>query len=354
MKVTVYRTPCLSEKPGTGLFFFYFHQVSLQALSLLLFCPKERIIKYMENNTAKHFVLQLGSLVSLYLSVSFLLVLLFGLINLKFPDPAEGYYAIESAASAVRLGIAMVIVFFPTYLILTRIVNKTRRDAKDGTYLSLTKWLIYLSLLVGGIAILVDLVVVIMAFLEGELTVRFLLKAGAVLVVVGAAVYYYLLDARGYWMQEEKKSVYFAGVMSVIVLASVIYGFSSIEAPTTVRAEKLDAEQISDLQTIQYQIENHLVLNSELPETLETIELSGVPLPTAAPEREAYTYERTAKGFTLCATFAAASTPDEFAWAPMIDETAAIKNRDNWTHSAGRYCFERVVSTTTTQAIPKL
>ncbi|MEN9922388.1 MAG: hypothetical protein RL097_665, partial [Candidatus Parcubacteria bacterium] len=39
----------------------------------------------MENHTAKHFVLQLGSLASLYLSLSFLLVLLFGVINLIFP-----------------------------------------------------------------------------------------------------------------------------------------------------------------------------------------------------------------------------------------------------------------------------
>ena len=43
----------------------------------------------MENHTAKHFVLQLGSLVSLYLSLSFLIVLIFGVINKMFPDAAD-------------------------------------------------------------------------------------------------------------------------------------------------------------------------------------------------------------------------------------------------------------------------
>lgn len=298
----------------------------------------------MENHTAKHFVLQLGSLVSLYLSVSFLLVLLFAIINLAYPDAAEGYYAVESAASSVRLGIAMVVVFFPTYLILTRIVNKTRRDANATVYLGLTKWLIYLSLLVGGAVLLGDLVAVIMGFLEGELTTRFILKALSVLIVVGAAFYYYVLDAKGYWMMEEQKSIMFAAAMAGVVVVSVVYGFTKIETPASVREQKLDTQQITDLQNIQYQIENYLALKSALPQSLDdVVAMNNVPVPEAATEREPYTYETTANGFKLCATFAKASDPSEMQWAPVFDETAAIKNRDNWTHGEGRYCFERVV-----------
>jgi Domain of unknown function (DUF5671) len=297
----------------------------------------------MENHTAKHFVLQLGSLVSLYLSISFLLVLLFNLITLSYPDPAEGYYIVESASSGIRLGIAMVVVFFPTYLILTRIVNKSRRDANAGTYLGLTKWLIYLSLLIGGIVILGDLVAVIMGFLEGELTQRFILKALSVLVVVGAAFHYYLLDAKGYWMKQEQKSILYAIGMGVVVFASVAYGFANIETPAAVREGRLDSQQVTDLQTIQYQIENYLALNGTLPEKLTDLDMSD-SLPQAAEEREPYTYERTQNGFELCATFVKASTQEEMAWASGFDETMAIKNRDNWTHGEGRYCFERVLN----------
>ncbi len=188
----------------------------------------------MENHTARHFVLQLGSLASLYLSLSFLLVLIFGVINLAFPDATNGYWEIESAHQGVRIGFAMVIVFFPTYLILTRTVNKLRRTETSGAYLSLTKWLVYLSLLVGGGVLLGDLVTVIMTFLEGEITQRFILKAAAVFVVIGAAFHYYILDARGFWLKNEAKSVQFAYGAIAVVIASLAYGFTSIEAPTEV------------------------------------------------------------------------------------------------------------------------
>ncbi len=299
----------------------------------------------MENHTAKHFVLQLGSLISLYLSVTFLLVLLFGIINLCYPDPIEGSWMVESSASSVRLGIAMVIVFFPTYLILTRIVNKQRRQEGSGAYLSLTKWLIYLSLLVGSIAILVDLVVVITTFLEGELTQRFILKAFAVVVVVGGAVHYYILDSKGFWLKNEVASISYALGATLMALVSVGYGFAFIETPAEVRERNLDQSQVMALQNIQYQIESYLSLNNEVPASLAEVERANkIPLLTEAPEgREAYTYEVTENGFKLCATFATATPADEFTTPFYIDETALIKNRDNWTHGEGRHCFERVV-----------
>ena len=135
----------------------------------------------MNPNTPKHFVLQLGALISLYLSVIFLLVMVFGAINLAFPDAANGIWEVNSSNDMVRIGVAMTVVFFPVYLLLTRAVNNFRRQNKAERHI-LTKWLIYLSLLLGGGALLIDLVVVIMAFLEGEITERFILKALAVLV----------------------------------------------------------------------------------------------------------------------------------------------------------------------------
>lgn len=302
----------------------------------------------MENHTAKHFVLQLGSLASLYLSLSFLLVLLFGLINLLFPDAADTVWDIESASSSVRIGIAMVIVFFPAYLVLTRLVNKTRRKDPQGSYLGLTKWLIYLSLLVGGAVLLGDLVAVIMGFLEGELTQRFILKALAVLIVVGAAFYYYLFDAKSYWLKNEKKSISFGIGAIVVVLIALVFGFANVEAPTEVREQKLDSTQVSNLQEIQWQIQDYLVLNGALPESLEVLaETSKIEIPTAPEGRDSYHYELTEKGFQLCATFAAASQTDEYLYGRPIatpaGETPTIVNPDNWEHGEGKVCFERVV-----------
>lgn len=305
----------------------------------------------MENHTAKHFVLQLGSLISLYLSISFLLVLLFGLINIIFPDATEGVWAIESASSSVRLGIAMTLVFFPAYLILTRMVNKARRKENKGNYLGLTKWLIYLSLLVGGGALLVDLVVVINTFLEGEITERFILKALAVLVVVGASFYYYLLDSKGYWLKQEKKSVWFGLGATIVVVAALVFGFLHIETPTEVREQKLDDTQLSNLQDIQWHIIDYLNVNNQLPENIEET-YGGLPVPVAPEARPAYQYEKTDKGFKLCATFVNESDPATdmgFMTKPVMiegdttDQTPTIINPDNWEHGKGDVCFERIV-----------
>ena len=298
----------------------------------------------MENNTAKHFALQLGSLISLYLSLSFLIVLLFGIINVQFPDAVEGYRQIESATFSIRLGIAMVIVFFPTYLVLTRLVNNARRQENNSAYLGLTKWLIYLSLLVGGGVLLGDLVAVIMAFLDGEITTRFILKATSVLVIVGASFYYYLQDARGLWLKDEKGSIYFAAAATVLVLFAVVYGFMHVETPTTVREMKLDQTQLTDLQQIQYKIEESLALSSSsLPTTLEKA-YGEFPIPTAPEDREAYSYEITKQGFNLCATFSADS-PDSvnLMFKDPYMENRPIVNADNWSYKAGRYCYKRVL-----------
>jgi hypothetical protein len=296
----------------------------------------------MENNTAKHFVLQLGSIITLYLSVSFLLVLLFSIINLSVPDATESYWQLESNSSSVRLGIAFLLVFFPTYIALTRRVNVFRRKETNASYLGLTKWLMYLSLLVGGGVILGDLVAIILAFLEGELTTRFILKALALLAIVGAAFYYYLQDARGYWLSRESASKLYAAAMAVVVTLSVALGFFYSETPNEVREMRLDQTQVQNLQEIQWRIEESFRMSSgTLPSTLEEA-YGGFPIPEAPEDREAYTYEVTERGFNLCATFSRDSNTEADIWGPTYDASMPIKNANNWQYKEGRYCFERV------------
>jgi|AntRauTorckE6833_2_1112554.scaffolds.fasta_scaffold01860_3 hypothetical protein len=302
----------------------------------------------MENHTAKHFVLQLGSLASLYLSLSFLTLLLFSLINILLPDAADSVWQYESAQGTARLGIAMVIVFFPTYLILTRLVNRSRRKNPKGTYLGLTRWLIYLSLLVGGAVLLGDLVALIMTFLEGEITERFIFKASSLLVVIGSAFTYYLLDARGYWIKNERKSIIFGLASVIVVIAIVIFGFMNIGSPSEVREAKLDQIQVNDLREIQWRVQEHIMTNDgTLPATIEDV-YDEIAVPTAPEDRPAYSYEVTEQGFNLCATFSSESrTNDIYSHARPISPSDEIRhvitNPDNWEHGVGEICFERVV-----------
>lgn len=299
----------------------------------------------MENHIAKHFALQLGSLASLYLSVAFFIVLVFGMVNLIFPDGIESVWQIQNNAEMVRVGFAMTVVFFPTYLWLTRIVNRNRRTTTNGSYLGLTKWLIYLSLLVGGAVLLGDLVAVIMGFLNGDLTNRFLLKALAVLVVAGSAVYYYLKDAQGYWVQHEKKSMVYGGVASLVIFGTLATSLAYIETPAEVRERKIDEQQVEDLREIQWAIEDYLRVNETLPEGIMQAYDSATRVPQAPEGRSAYTYELTETGFSLCATFET-STPEDDLYYPYYareDMAPHLTNPDDWYFEAGEWCFERDV-----------
>lgn len=292
----------------------------------------------MSNQTPLHFSLQLGALISLYLSVSFLLVLLFGLINLAFPDASEGYYALESSVSGIRIGIAMVLVFGPTYFFLTRKVNKIRRQSPSNTYLNLTKWVIYLSLLVGVGALLVDLVVVIMAFLGGEVTTRFLLKAAAVLLIVGAATYYYALDAKGYWLKNEMKSIIYGLVLALFAASALGYGFTQIDPPQVAREVKLDIKMIGDLQDMQWRIEDYERTKGALPDDISTV-YGTFPVPQAPEGKPPYKYEITGEdSYKLCTTFFQNSYNSDTSLArPMFEKNY------NWDYQAGEFCFERTI-----------
>lgn len=296
-------------------------------------------------NTAKNFALQLGSLISLYISITALITLLFGIITIQYPDASMGYWEAESAASSIRFTFALLSVFFPVYIVLTRSVNQIRR-IEHGTYLTLTKWLIYLSLLVGGGVLLGDLVSLLNSFLNGEITTRFLLKTFVILAVVGLACTYYVLDAKGYWQKHELRSKQYAFGASILVIIALVGGYLNIKKPSEVREINIDKLQISDLQNIQVHVGSYYQLHASLPVSI-TESYGDIKAPQASENRKPYTLEVTSTStFKLCAEFKFDSSNfDQGVYAsPMYIDEQGIKNASNWDYIAGFSCFERGIS----------
>lgn len=298
----------------------------------------------METNTARNFALQLGSLIALYIALSAIVAVVFSVINIMYPDPVEGYWAYDSAQQGIRFGVAMLIVFFPTYIILTRFVNQIRRK-ETGAYLTLTKWLVYLSLLVGGGILLGDFVAIILTYLNGEITLRFILKAITLCFVIGAAFYYYILDARMYWNTHEKHSQVYAAGASIIIVGVLTLGFLNSDTPSQVREMRFDEQQVTDLSDMQWRIEDHYTINKALPEDLSTLYV-GIPVPTAPEGRDPYTYTVLGEDtYELCAIFAHESANGRTGMKPipaMSDENVSTNPYNNWDHGAGKTCFKRM------------
>lgn len=289
---------------------------------------------------AKSFVTQLASLITLFVSIPAVVTLVFSIINIQFPDAVDSYWQIESAESGIRYSIAVLVVFFPAYLWLTRRVNQARRS-EGQLYHTLTKWLIYLALLVAGLVILGDLAVVVYTFLGGEITVRFILKALALIAIIGPVAYYYVLDAKDFWQDKEKQSVMVGGGALVVILALAVLGYMNISSPSEAREVKLDQEQIYDLQDMQWRVENHYQMTGSLPTSIEAV-YTDFPVPIAPEGRDNYEYNITGGDtYELCATFVHGTPSSERQMTKPIQTNDIYLQNQNWEHGAGQKCFER-------------
>lgn len=142
--------------------------------------------------SAREAFLYLLLFTTLFLSAFHLGAILFELIEKAFPDPALS----EFSPRALRWSVSYVLVAFPMYLFLTVRQERELRGDPAKRASKVRKWLTYLTLFVAAGFLVGDLVAVIFHFLEGELTVRFLLKILVVAVLAGTVFGYYLRDLR--------------------------------------------------------------------------------------------------------------------------------------------------------------
>lgn len=273
------------------------------------------------------------------MSVISFLTLIFQYINVLFPDPLE---YVDPFSGAIRFSMAALIIVFPLYVFLTRKVNEDIRHNQEKKELGIRKWLIYLTLFIAGATIVVDLIVLINSFLQGDLTVRFLLKVLSVLVVASAVFGYYISDLRGRWEENEKGSKTIAWISGVVVLVSVIAGFFIIGSPFEARENRFDRQKVQDLQSIQWQVVNYWQRTETLPETLDDLKepLSGFMVPVDPQTGEPYTYRVLGdRSFELCATFNNSDETD----APIAPFRYGYEFGGNWEHGEGEECFERTI-----------
>ena len=134
--------------------------------------------------TAKDFFLHLGAIAGLYATAIALVNLLFTVIDNAYPAVIEyNYYS----SSSISLPVATLIIIFPIFILLSRLVYKTYELEPDKKQLGIRRWLTYITLFVAGIILASDLVTVLYKFLDGQdLTTAFIFKALVVFVLTGA------------------------------------------------------------------------------------------------------------------------------------------------------------------------
>jgi hypothetical protein len=133
---------------------------------------------------------------ALYTLATSLILLFFTYINFALPDPAwrTSYAQLEESLSIIRAQLAIVIVSFPIFLGLWHfLLREARQNPEKG---AMRRWLGYLSVFVGSITLAGDVMTLIYFLLEGQLTLRFVLKAGVLFLIAGSLVLYLVFTLR--------------------------------------------------------------------------------------------------------------------------------------------------------------
>jgi len=208
---------------------------------------------------------------TLYTAAFALGSVLFNIINLALPQPGE--FA-QAALVPLRVGIASVIVAFPIFLLMSKIIaGETARN--PGQRISpVRRWLTYLTLFVASVSIIADLITLIIRFLEGDITARFMLKVLVVAVLAGSAFIYYLRDLRHDEVAPSAEHrVTRSSRLKLIGLVAAVciilgFGFWYAGSPAKTRLLVQDDLRVRDLADISRRVQQYYANRGALPNSL--------------------------------------------------------------------------------------
>lgn len=146
----------------------------------------------MPDNGPRNVFVYLLSFLTLYLSALGAALLTWGLADHWFQDPLETYISNEP----IRSGISMLVVAFPLFLYLNRVIGGSIETGEVSERSMVKKVLSYLTLFLLAITTIVDLITVIYVFLGGDLTARFAVRGFGILLIAGLVFLYYLTDLK--------------------------------------------------------------------------------------------------------------------------------------------------------------
>ncbi|KKW17166.1 MAG: hypothetical protein UY56_C0001G0020 [Parcubacteria group bacterium GW2011_GWA1_50_14] len=287
--------------------------------------------------TPRDFFLNLLSIVTLYFSATSLGILVVQFINILVPDVLDKVGYGGDPYMAMRFPVASLLVVFPVYVWSARFLEKEHAKTPEKKGVAIHKWLVYLTLFIAALVIIGDLVALVLRFLDGEVTTRFVLKVVAILLIAASVFYYYLAGLR------DKKNNFLKffkfGIVTLVGIV-VLSSFFVAGSPAEQKDRRLDSRRVEDLQFIQSEVTYYWQGKNALPENLSLVndDLRGVRVPVDPETGESYSYRVVEdKVFEICATFLTDSS--EYLTEPAYYPYES----GSWGHGTGEVCFERTI-----------
>ncbi len=280
--------------------------------------------------------------------------LYYSIIGRYFPDPlvdqnSYSSYSARNFARTIHYSIAALIIGYPLYYAAVRIWFRRFHADVQKSESKLTKWLTYLVLIVAAGTVVGDLITVLFYFFQGEVSVRFFLKALTILVIGGMIFSFYFLERRkiqyGHAI-ERKVFTAFGSAVSALVIIGIVLGFMAAGSPDTARKRGFDDQREQDLQNISSAVTSFATRFERLPGSLDELVSAEigyrVSRTTDPVTGEQYTYRVIAQPqvvgtvregtYELCTTFSLSS-----------EGVGRYANKYE-THDAGKVCFTEIAS----------
>lgn len=212
-------------------------------------------------------------------------------------------------------------------------------------------------LFLASLTIIIDLIVLLNYFLEGEITVAFIYKVLATIVVAGLSLLYYKINLKMYekgLIKEKSRLILKIGIKitSIILFISlIIFTFQITGGPKEQKNKKFDSQRVNDLQIIETKVLDYYLFNKALPTNLQEAyqDYNNIFIPKDEENKE-YIYKvLNDKSFELCTIFSTELKNDYnfeainlYTNPELVKENKQIIFKSNtWEHDKGYYCFIR-------------
>ncbi|MCU0679557.1 MAG: DUF5671 domain-containing protein [Planctomycetes bacterium] len=296
-----------------------------------------------QNNAAKFAFFYMLSLVALITLAMACGTVVFQVINKNIVDPLNQYQG-SFTPEALKFAISALVISAPIFFLTMRQIYKNLFSGALPKESGIRKWLTYFIIFVSSVVMLGWLIATINSFLDGELTMKFILKAMTAIGIAAAIFTFYFYDIRRAEVTGKKDQVvsyYLYGSLAVVAAVFVLSLFY-VESPTETRNRKFDMALLDNFNQIDSAIVSFYNENKAMPENLAELrkdynyitDQTLVDPGTAKPIEYKVTEE---KAYELCADFRTSNKLDEYG--------LYYGYKDRWPHDSGYQCIRQVVTT---------
>jgi hypothetical protein len=302
-------------------------------------------------SSARDVFLYLAAVIALGVCAGNVGTIIFQLINRWIPDPVQAAYIATMTSDAVRFSVAALVVALPLFVWLSWRVNRDIELDPSRRELRVRKWLLYLTLFVAGSTVAGDAVSLVWSYLQGDFTLRFLLKVVTILVIAGSAFFYYLRQLHG-----DPRGIgrWVGRVMVGLSVVVLVVGLVIAGSPATQRKLQRDQQRISALQGIESQLIYFWQSKQQLPVNIDGLRdqtIGGYIPPNDPVTGKSYEYRAVgAMSYELCAVF-------DLPSRDFVDTSVPARipaQVSSWTHGEGRQCFTGIIDPQLYPVNPKL